>query len=124
MAIFLDTTGLSNFGIGICDRCSRKFPLVELYSDPNTPGLKVCKEDIDQYDPYRLPARKTENITLRFVRPDVPLDDLQVGAVSPAFGLFGVISATINPTGPRITEDGSIRVMEDPYQQNVDIVNK
>jgi hypothetical protein len=117
MSIWLDPTGKSNFGIGICDRCSRKFSLTELYSDPNTPGLKVCEDDIDQYDPYRLPARKTENITLRFVRPDVPLTDLQPGAVSPAFGLFGVRVA-IGSVNPRITEDGSIRVMEDPYQLN------
>jgi hypothetical protein len=120
MSIFIDTTGESNFGIGICDRCSCKFPLTKLYSDPNTPGLKVCIEDLDDYDPYRLPARKTENITLRFVRPDVPIDDLQEGAVHPAFGLFGVIVA-IGSVNPRITEDGSIRVMENPFQDNVDI---
>lgn len=120
MAIFLDTTGLSNFGIGICDRCSFKFPLVELYSDPNTPGLKVCEDCIDEYDPYRLPARKTENITLQFVRPDVPIDDLQPGAVSPAYGLFGVMVA-INSVNPRITEDGQIRIMEDAFRGNVDI---
>ena len=117
MPIWLDPTGKTNFGIGICDRCSRKFSLTELYSDPNTPGLKVCEDDIDEYDPYRLPARKTENIVLRFVRPDVPIDDLQVGAVSPAFGRFG-IRVAIGSVDPRITEDGSVRVMEDPYQLN------
>lgn len=120
MAIFIDPSGHTTFGIGICDRCSRKFPLDELFSDPNTPGLKVCKDDVDDYDPYRLPARKTENITLRFVRPDIPIDDLQIGAVTPAFGLFGVRTA-IGSFNPRITEDGSIRVMEDPFQLNVDI---
>ena len=118
MPIFLDPTGLKTFGIGICDRCSRKFSLTELFSDPNTPGLKVCRDDIDDYDPYRLPARKTENITLRFVRPDVPLNDLQIGAVSPAFGLFGVRVA-LGSVNPRITEDGRIRVMEDPYLNSV-----
>ena len=120
MPVFLDTRGHETLGIGICDRCSRKFPLDELYSDPNTPGLKVCRDDIDDYDPYRLPARKTEDISLRFVRPDVPLTDLQPGAVHPAFGLFGVRVA-IGSVNPRITEDGSIRVMEDPYQLNEDI---
>lgn len=120
MPVFLDTTGNSNLGIGICDRCSFKFPIGELHSDPNTPGLKVCVDCIDEYDPYRLPARKTEDITLPFYRPDVPVDDLQPGAVSPAFGLFGVIVA-IGSVNPRITEDGRIRVMEDPFEGNVDI---
>ncbi len=120
MPIFLDTTGKSNYGIGICDRCSCKFPLVELYSDPNTPGLKVCLNDIDEYDPYRLPARKTENITLRFVRPDTPIDGAQTNALSPAYGLFGVRVA-ISSVNPRITEDGRIRVMEDAFQNNVQI---
>jgi hypothetical protein len=32
----------------------------------------VCNEGCaDQFDPYRLPARKTERITIRFPRPDV-----------------------------------------------------
>ena len=118
MPIFLDTTGRKTLAIGICDRCSCKFPIEELFSDPNTPGLKVCRADLDNYDPYRLPARKTENITLTFVRPDVPLTDLQVGAVHPAFGLFGVRVA-LGSVNPRITEDGRIRVMEDPFQNNV-----
>lgn len=73
MPVFLDTTGRSTLGIGICDRCRRKFSLEELSSDPNSPGLRVCRDDRDQLDPYRLPARQTENITLRFPRPDEPL---------------------------------------------------
>jgi hypothetical protein len=41
-------------------------------NDPNFPGLRVCNEGCaDQLDPYRLPARKTERITIRFPRPDV-----------------------------------------------------
>lgn len=43
-------------------------------SDPNSPGLRVCVDDMDEFDPYRLPARQTERINLPFVRPDVPLD--------------------------------------------------
>ena len=40
--------------------------------DPNFPGLRVCQHGCaDQVDPYRLPARKTERINLRFPRPDV-----------------------------------------------------
>jgi hypothetical protein len=33
--------------------------------------MRVCKEDLDQFDPWRLPALQTENISLRFPRPDV-----------------------------------------------------
>jgi len=75
MPVFLDTRGQPTFGIGICDRCARKFPLAQLYRDPNYPGLRVCAQDLDDYDPYRLPARQPERINLPFVRPDVPLDD-------------------------------------------------
>lgn len=74
MPVFIDPTGQPTYGIGICARCSRKMPLAELSPDPNSPGLLVCEEDLDLLDPYRLPARVTEDITLPFVRPDVPLD--------------------------------------------------
>jgi hypothetical protein len=73
MGLWLDTTGRSTLGIGICDRCKRKFSLDDLMKDPNAPGLRVCIDDLDQLDPYRLPARKTETITLPFLRPDEPL---------------------------------------------------
>lgn len=74
MPVFLDTTGKATLAIAICGRCSRKFPYDELMPDPNYPGLRVCKDDLDQFDPYRLPARQTEDITLRFPRPDTPLN--------------------------------------------------
>lgn len=73
MPIYIDPTGNSTYGIGICARCSRKMLLTDLFSDPNSPGLMVCKDDLDQLDPYRLPARQTERINLDFVRPDLPL---------------------------------------------------
>ena len=74
MPKFLDTRGNTSLGIAICDRCKMKFPIGELYPDPNTPGLRVCEKDMDQYDPWRLPARESEQITLQFVRPDAPLE--------------------------------------------------
>lgn len=73
MPTFLNTRGRSTLAIGICARCSRKFPLDDLQPDPNFPGLRVCRADLDQYDPYRLPPRQSEDISLRFPRPDVPL---------------------------------------------------
>lgn len=74
MPRFLDTRGRSTLACGICARCSRKMSLDDLFSDPNSPGLMVCKEDLDQYDPYRLPARQPDDLTLPFYRPDTPLD--------------------------------------------------
>ena len=71
MPVYLDTRGNSVLSIAVCDRCNRKFPYVDLMPDPNFPGMRVCKEDLDNFDPWRLPARQTENITLRFARPDV-----------------------------------------------------
>ncbi len=82
MSLFLDTRGLAWAGIGICDRCSRKFPIGELMSDPNSPGLRVCRVDVDELDPYRLPARQTERITLPFVRPDVSVATDPAGLIS------------------------------------------
>ena len=82
MSLYLDTRGKIWNTIAICDRCSRKFPLQELFPDPNYPGLRVCKVDIDELDPYRLPARQTERITLPFVRPDVDIATQPAGLIS------------------------------------------
>jgi hypothetical protein len=51
MPRYLNTSGNATLGIGICDRCKMKFPLTELFSDPNAPGLKVCRKDVDEFDP-------------------------------------------------------------------------
>ena len=72
MGMFLDTIGNASLAIFICDRCRMKRPMDEQMSDPNFAGLRVCQQGCaDQKDPYRLPARKTERINLRFPRPDV-----------------------------------------------------
>ena len=73
MPRFLDTTGLTSVAIAVCDRCKMKVPFVSLVADSNFPGLRVCADRgcKDELDPYRLPARKTERINLRFPRPDV-----------------------------------------------------
>ena len=89
---FLNPTGRSSYGIALCARCSRKFFLDQLQPDPNYPGLMVCADDLDLLDPYRLPPRTSEIITLEFVRPDVPLygdSGTEVTPVGPA-GWMGV----------------------------------
>ena len=71
MPRFLDTRGNSDLSIAVCDRCKMKRAHSVMRSDPNFPGLQVCDQGCaDQFDPYRLPARKTEKITIRFPRPD------------------------------------------------------
>jgi hypothetical protein len=70
VSVYLDTRGNSVLSVAICDRCNRKFPYVDLKPDPNFPGMRVCDVDLDKFDPWRLPAIQTENIALRFPRPD------------------------------------------------------
>lgn len=72
MPKWLDTTGMASLAIAVCDRCKMKRAFVDLQSDFNFPGLRVCSQGCkDNMDPYRLAARKTERINLRFPRPDV-----------------------------------------------------
>lgn len=70
MSKFLNPTGESTYGLALCARCSRKFKLAELSSDPNIPGLMVCDADLDEYDPYRLAPPAPDQLTLPFYRPD------------------------------------------------------
>jgi hypothetical protein len=88
MSIFLDPRGKSTFGIGICARCSRKMSLEDLSSDPNYPGLYVCAEDKDQFDPYRLAARQPERISLFHPRPDTNIALNMLGTISQDDDLF------------------------------------
>lgn len=76
MSLYLPVSTKGSVAIAICDRCKQKVPATELRPDGNSPGLLVCQDPgcWDQKDPYRLPARKTENISLRHPRPDVPLE--------------------------------------------------
>jgi len=68
----------TGIAIAVCDRCKMKRFLSQLGRDPNFPGLRVCNEGcLDQLDPWRLPARVPERVTLNYPRPDVPLDGEQ-----------------------------------------------
>ncbi len=82
MPRYLDTRGKTSVAVAICDRCKMKRSITELMSDPNSLGLRVCTNGqgcVDLFDPWRLPARQTENITLRYPRPDAPLDGFTPG---------------------------------------------
>lgn len=76
MSLYLPVnTGAGTAAIGVCDRCHMKVPLDELRPDGNSPGLRVCSKKgcRDVLDPWRLPARQTENISLQYPRPDLEL---------------------------------------------------
>jgi hypothetical protein len=88
--LYLDVRGESTFGIGICARCSRKFKLADLASDPNYPNLMVCEADRDDYDPYRLAPRKEDQIILPFTRPDTPINTRPAGVIQEAGDEFFV----------------------------------
>ncbi len=82
MPRFLNTKGNPTLGLGICGRCSRKFPLHQLVRDGNTPGLLVCEKDRDVLDPYRLPARQPDRVSLPFTRPDVSIATNPAGIIT------------------------------------------
>lgn len=56
--------------LGVCDRCHMTKYLGSLVPDGEYPSLRVCPTCADIKDPWTLPPRKTESITLRYPRPD------------------------------------------------------
>jgi hypothetical protein len=74
MPLFLSPKrGGTTVSVAICDRCRKKVYYDELKPDGDSPGLRVCKDCNDMEDPYRLPPRKTEDISLQHPRPDQEL---------------------------------------------------
>ena len=72
MPRYINTTGKTSVAIAVCDRCKMKRSITDLVGDPNSPGLAVCQDKCaDKFDPYRLPTRKPEKVSLRRPRPEV-----------------------------------------------------
>jgi len=70
-------------------------------SDPNFPGLQVCDQGCaDNFDPYRLPAVKTEKITIRFPRPDESIAVEDNSLTTGEYGTF-VLSPEQNTQTPQ-----------------------
>jgi hypothetical protein len=100
MPLFLNTRGYSSIAIAVCDRCKMKRPYSVMRNDPNFPGLRVCDQGCaDQKDPYRLPARKTERIALRFPRPDVSVAVQDNNLITTGYGGY-VVSTQQNNSNP------------------------
>lgn len=74
MSKFLTLRNGATLAIAICDRCGFKYYNDELKPDGNAPGLRVCKDCWDVKDPWRLPARQPEKVTLSYPRPDTDID--------------------------------------------------
>lgn len=83
-----------------------------LIQDGNLPGLRVCRDDWDELDPYRLPARQPDNLVLPFVRPDVriALQSDQVGQILPVETYY----ITTESSDPLTTESGDNLILEFP----------
>ena len=80
--------------------------------DPNFPGMRVCAADKDNFDPWRLPAIQTENIALRFPRPDVSI------ATGPVSGQQVVTAEA--PEGPIDSPPGElVRKPNNPGRNSV-----
>lgn len=59
----------------------------------------VCLQDLDQFDPYRLPAKNQDQITLPFCRPDV-----DISSPGPSPNLIATpLDSTITQVGYRTT---------------------
>ena len=76
-----------------------KRPEDEAHPDANLPGVIVCERGCgDDKDPYRLPARKTEKITIRYHPEPAGLTRKHT---------FRVTRISWAPTGIAVTEDPS-----------------
>lgn len=76
MPRYLSPPASGKVSVAICGRCKKKVQYNELREDGNIPGLMVCGDPgcWDTIDPYRLPQRKTEDVSINHPRPDEPLE--------------------------------------------------
>jgi len=97
MPRYLDTRGNATLAIGICARCQVKYPLGDLRPDPNAPGLLCCPDGcLDVLDPWRLPARAAEKLTVDQPRPDMALvPGASPVYVAPLQAVIGVASGKV-----------------------------
>jgi hypothetical protein len=81
-----------------------KRPYSDMRPDGNIPALKVCSESCsDQFDPYRLPARQPEKITIRFPRPDIDIAENHDAIITETLG-----NSPISPEQGNTPNDGNL----------------
>lgn len=76
MGRYLPVRTKGSAAIALCGRCQTKVYYADLVQDPNN-KMWVCEDCRDVFDPWRLPSRMPENITLEHPWPDDPLVTLQ-----------------------------------------------
>ena len=74
MSLFLPVRSKGNMAIAICPRCQKKVYYSDLRPDPNNLE-RYCGNCVDELDPYKLPPRAPETISLQYPRPDTELSD-------------------------------------------------
>ena len=72
MSLYLPLRMRGSVAIALCARCGFKCQHDDLVQDPNT-KMWVCSKCQDIYDPWKLPARRPEDITLHHPRKDEDL---------------------------------------------------
>ena len=73
MSKFLPVSPHGTVAIALCNRCQTKVQYTDLRQDPNNLNW-YCIDCVDQLDPWRLPTRRPEDISLQHPRPDVALE--------------------------------------------------
>lgn len=72
MSKYLRPSVHGTVAIAVCPRCNFKVQYDDLVKDPNTQNY-YCADCADLLDPWRLPARRTEDISLQHPRKDEDL---------------------------------------------------
>jgi hypothetical protein len=72
MSLYLPINTKGRVSVALCPRCQMKIQYDDLRLDPNNKNW-YCEKCVDIYDPWRLPARKTEDISLDHPRTDTEL---------------------------------------------------
>lgn len=70
MSRFLDTRGQQVLSPYICDRCKLVGKFSDMTRDGDIDGLWVHKDCSDERDPWKLPPRQSEDISVPNPRPD------------------------------------------------------
>lgn len=95
-------TAPGTLSVAICARCALRHPYQRLSGDGDKgQAMRVCPDDNDQKDPWKLPARQSDAMALRFARPDVSIAVTPAGIISEDGNSF-----VVNETVEDIAEPG------------------